>query len=99
MSGPCEQWSEYGIGAQVSRSTSLSSHIAHCYVSHTSTARGISLGILPASERAKTLNVVGPNQPHFELMGLKIPVMQIDGEEWRGISEGEVVGPEKVRTL
>ncbi|PWZ02188.1 hypothetical protein BCV70DRAFT_198467 [Testicularia cyperi] len=69
--------------------------LAHCYVSHTSTMRGISLGIIPASERDKAVNVVGPNQPHFELMGVKIPVMQMQDGSYRGISGGEVVGPEK----
>ncbi|CAO1620156.1 unnamed protein product [Parajaminaea phylloscopi] len=69
--------------------------VAHCYVAHTSTARGVSLGIIPASERDLMSNSIGPSQPHFELMGVKIPVMQIAGGKWRGISGGEVVGPEK----
>ena len=70
--------------------------VAHCYVAHTATARGVSIGVLPASARDKAVNIVGPNQPHFELMGVKIPVMQVEGEQWRGISGGECIGPEKV---
>ncbi|EPQ28524.1 uncharacterized protein PFL1_03827 [Pseudozyma flocculosa PF-1] len=76
-----------------SRAEALS--LAHCYVNYTSTMRGISLGIIPASEREKASNKVGPNQPHFELMGVKIPVMQMADGTYRGISGGEVVGPEK----
>lgn len=69
--------------------------IAHCYVSHASTARGVSLGILPTSERVKVSNQTGPSQPHFELMGVKIPVIKVEESKWRGISGGEVVGPER----
>lgn len=69
-------------------------HPAHTYVNLTSTARGINLGIIPPSERNK--HVVGPSQPHFELMGVRVPVMQLQDGTWRGISGGEVVGPEKV---
>lgn len=69
--------------------------LAHCYVNHTSTMRGISLGIIPASERDKAVNIVGPNQPHFELMGVKIPVMHMKDGTYRGISGGEIIGPEK----
>ncbi|KAN0061810.1 hypothetical protein ACQY0O_005803 [Thecaphora frezii] len=76
-----------------SRAEALS--LAHCYVNYTSTMRGVSLRILPASEREKTVNNVGPNQPHFELMGVRIPVMQMQDSTYRGISAGEVVGPEK----
>ncbi|UZJ52367.1 hypothetical protein CBS101457_001687 [Exobasidium rhododendri] len=68
---------------------------AHCYVHTTSTARGISLGIIPASERERSVNVIGSNQPHFELMGVKIPLMKVGkSQEWRGISQGQVVGPD-----
>ncbi|CAO1615873.1 unnamed protein product [Sympodiomycopsis kandeliae] len=69
--------------------------LAHCYVAHTATARGVSLGIVPASERNNPVNTVSPNQPHFVLMGVKIPVMQVEGDQWRGISGGETVGPER----
>lgn len=72
--------------------------VAHCYVAYTSTSRGISIGVIPASERDRSIHVVGRNQPHFELMGVKIPVMQAAGGEWRGISGGESIGPEKVST-
>ncbi|GAC93557.1 hypothetical protein PHSY_001122 [Pseudozyma hubeiensis SY62] len=69
--------------------------LAHCYVNYTSTMRGISLGIIPAAEKERTVHIVGPNQPHFELMGVKIPVMQMQDGSYRGISAGDVVGPEK----
>lgn len=69
--------------------------LAHCYVNYTSTMRGISLGIIPAAEKERAVHIVGPNQPHFELMGVKIPVMQMQDGSYRGISAGEVVGPEK----
>ncbi len=47
---------------------------AHCYVNATSTARGVSIGVLPAAtEKERELARVGPNQPHFELMRVKIP--------------------------
>ena len=69
--------------------------LAHCYINYTSTMRGISLGIIPASERERAVHIVGPNQPHFELMGVKIPVMQMQDGSYRGISAGEVVEPEK----
>ncbi|PWN49787.1 hypothetical protein IE53DRAFT_387968 [Violaceomyces palustris] len=75
------------------RSEALS--LSHCYVNYTSTMRGVSLGILPKSERDKVENSVGTNQPHFELMGVKIPVMRMKDGSYRGISKGEVVGPEK----
>lgn len=69
--------------------------LAHCYVNTTSTARGISLGIIPASERKRSVHVIGSNQPHFELMGVKIPLMKVGkNQEWRGISQGQVVGPD-----
>jgi hypothetical protein len=69
--------------------------LAHCYVHTTSTARGISLGIIPASEKQRAVNVIGSNQPHFELMGVKIPLMKVGkAQEWRGISQGQVVGPD-----
>lgn len=55
--------------------------------------------MIPASERDKAVNFVSPSQPHFELMGVKIPVMQIAGDQWRGLSGGEVVGPERVSGL
>jgi hypothetical protein len=68
---------------------------AHCYVNTTSTARGISLGIIPASEKQRSVNVIGSNQPHFELMGVKIPLMKVGKlQEWRGISQGQVIGPD-----
>ncbi|GAC71804.1 hypothetical protein PANT_5c00082 [Moesziomyces antarcticus T-34] len=69
--------------------------LAHCYVNYTSTMRGISLGIIPAAEKERAAHTVGPNQPHFELMGVKIPVMHMQDGTYRGISAGEVVGPEK----
>lgn len=69
--------------------------LAHCYVNFTSTMRGISLGIIPASEKDRAVHTIGPNQPHFELMGVKIPVMQMADNSYRGISAGEVVEPEK----
>lgn len=69
--------------------------LAHCYVNYTSTMRGISLGIIPAAEKERAVHIVGPNQPHFELMGVKIPVMQMQDGTYRGISAGEVVPPEK----
>jgi hypothetical protein len=70
--------------------------LAHCYVNTTSTARGISLGIIPRSERDRAVHIVGSNQPHFELMGVKIPLMKLSGtDEWRGISAGQVVGPDQ----
>ncbi|KDN40870.1 hypothetical protein K437DRAFT_258488 [Tilletiaria anomala UBC 951] len=69
---------------------------AHCYVNATSTARGVSIGVLPASAaKEKESQRVGTNQPHFELMGLRIPVMQLQNGAYRGISKGEVVGPDK----
>lgn len=76
-----------------SRAEALS--LAHCYVNYTSTMRGISLGIIPAAEKDRAVHIVGPNQPHFELMGVKIPVMQMQDGSYRGISAGEVVQPEK----
>ncbi|KAJ1029107.1 hypothetical protein NDA18_002735 [Ustilago nuda] len=69
--------------------------LAHCYVNYTSTMRGISLGITPAAEKERAVHIVGPNQPHFELMGVKIPVMQMQDGSYRGISAGEVVPPDK----
>lgn len=79
--------------------------LAQCYVSHTSTARGRAIGVLPKQARAENLPVgVGTNQPHSELMGIKLPVMQIqdgeeDGEEetkrYRGISEGQMILPDR----
>lgn len=69
--------------------------LAHCYVNYTSTMRGISLGIIPAAEKERAVHIVGPNQPHFELMNVKIPVMQMQDGSYRGISAGEVVSPEK----
>lgn len=69
--------------------------LAHCYVNYTSTMRGISLGIIPAAEKERAVHIVGPNQPHFELMGVKIPVMQMQDGSYRGISAGEVVAPDK----
>ncbi|CBQ73037.1 conserved hypothetical protein [Sporisorium reilianum SRZ2] len=76
-----------------SRAEALS--LAHCYVNYTSTMRGISLGIIPAAEKERAVHIVGPNQPHFELMGVKIPVMQMQDRSYRGISAGEVVQPDK----
>lgn len=38
---------------------------------------------------------VSPAQPHFELMGVKIPVMQVEDGKWRGILEGDRIGPER----
>lgn len=76
-----------------SRTEALS--LAHCYVNYTSTMRGISLGIIPAAEKERAVHIVGPNQPHFELMGVKIPVMQMQDGSYRGISAGEVVQPDK----
>ncbi len=76
-----------------SRAEALS--LAHCYVNYTSTMRGISLGIIPAAEKERSVHIVGPNQPHFDLMGVKIPVMQMQDGSYRGISAGEVVQPEK----
>ncbi|TKY85767.1 hypothetical protein EX895_005307 [Sporisorium graminicola] len=69
--------------------------LAHCYVNYTSTMRGISLGIIPAAEKERAVHIVGSNQPHFELMGVKIPVMQMQDGSYRGISAGEVVQPDK----
>ncbi|SNX84371.1 uncharacterized protein MEPE_03080 [Melanopsichium pennsylvanicum] len=69
--------------------------LAHCYVNYTSTMRGISLGIISKEERHRSVHLVGSNQPHFELMGVKIPVMQMQDGTYRGISSGEVVAPEK----
>ncbi len=47
--------------------------LAHCYVNYTSTMRGISLGIIPKEEKDRAVHIVGPNQPHFELMESKSP--------------------------
>ena len=70
--------------------------LAYCYVNTTSTARGVSLGIISASEQDKTLSTMGSNQPHFELMGVKIPLIKLgQTQEWRGISKGEVIGPDQ----
>ncbi|PWN33224.1 uncharacterized protein FA14DRAFT_161184 [Meira miltonrushii] len=70
--------------------------LAHCYVNTTSTARGVSLGIIPASEQDKALSKISSNQPHFELMGVKIPLIKLgQTQEWRGISKGEVIGPDQ----
>lgn len=83
--------------------------VAHCYVSRTATARGVAIGVFPASKAQVESTHVGSGQPHFELMGVKVPVMQVDvprppgmveseeeGKEWRGIdSEGNCVGPER----
>lgn len=81
--------------------------LAHCYVSHTSTARGLNIGAIPKTgPGARPPPVgVGTNQPHFELMGVKIPVMQVqggideDGDEnakrYRGINQGQMVPPDK----
>lgn len=70
--------------------------LAHCYVNTTSTARGVSLGIIPASEQEKALSKISSNQPHFELMGVKIPLIKLgQTQEWRGISKGEVIGPDQ----
>lgn len=69
--------------------------LAHCYVNYTSTMRGISLGIIPAAEKDRAVHIIGPNQPHFELMGVKIPVMQMQDGTYRGISAGEAVEPDK----
>lgn len=39
--------------------------------------------------------MIGSNQPHFELMGVKIPLMKVGkNQEWRGISQGQVIGPD-----
>lgn len=71
--------------------------LSHCYVNTTSTSRGISLGIIPASHRSKAENVIGSDQPHFELMGVKIPLMKLGHlDEWRGISQGQIIGPDQV---
>lgn len=72
--------------------------LAHVYVDTTSTSRGISIGVYDESRRDRTMTLTAANQPHFELMGLKIPVMRMNSGQgqWRGILRGEVVGPEKV---
>ena len=77
--------------------------LAHCYVSNTSTARGLSIGAIPrhgpGSREAPP--TVGSNQPHFELMRVRIPVMQMDHggvdgppSRYRGISQGAMVSPD-----
>lgn len=70
--------------------------LAHVYVDTTSTSRGISIGVYDESHRDRTTATA--SQPHFELMGLRIPVMRMNSGQgqWRGISRGEVVGPERV---
>lgn len=47
--------------------------------------------------KEKELARVGPNQPHFELMNVRIPVLQLENGAYRGISNGEMVPPDKVR--
>lgn len=69
--------------------------LAHCYVNYTSTMRGISLGIIPAAEKERSVHLVGPNQPHFQLMRVKIPVMQMQDGSYRAISAGQVIQPDK----
>lgn len=73
-------------------------YAAHYYVHTTSTARGISLGIFSAaSDRGRSVDVIGSNQPHFALMGVKIPLMKLGGlDEWRSILQGQVVSPDRV---
>ncbi|KAE8222541.1 hypothetical protein CF319_g4279 [Tilletia indica] len=75
--------------------------IAQCYVSTTSTARAVNLGLAPSSDRDKA-STAGPKQPHFVLMGVKLPVLQLkqrtsSGEvgEYRAIYDGQVVEPQK----
>ncbi|KAK0529165.1 hypothetical protein OC835_004419 [Tilletia horrida] len=75
--------------------------LAQCYVSTTSTARAVTLGFTSASERDKA-STVGPKQPHFVLMGVKLPVLQLqkrtatgDVGEYRAIYDGQVVEPQK----
>ncbi|KAL9937710.1 hypothetical protein V8E36_003255 [Tilletia maclaganii] len=75
--------------------------LAQCYVSTTSTARAVTLGLTSASERDKA-STVGPRQPHFVLMGVKLPVLQLqkrtstgDVGEYRAIYDGQVIEPQK----
>ncbi|CAD6921311.1 unnamed protein product [Tilletia controversa] len=75
--------------------------LAQCYVSTTSTARAVNLGLAPSTDRDKA-STAGPKQPHFVLMGVKLPVLQLqqrtasgDVGEYRAIYDGQVVDPQK----
>ncbi|KAK0565512.1 hypothetical protein OC861_003735 [Tilletia horrida] len=75
--------------------------LAQCYVSTTSTARAVTLGLTSQAERDKASSV-GPKQPHFVLMGVKLPVLQLRQRtasgnvgEYRAIYDGQVVEPQK----
>ncbi|CEH12574.1 hypothetical protein CBOM_00549 [Ceraceosorus bombacis] len=83
--------------------------VAQCYVSITAQARGQSIGVIRKSSAstsgADASDRVGNNQPHFVLMGVKIPLMRIsvveqspgqqELSEWRAILDGSVVEPSK----
>lgn len=68
--------------------------LAQCYVAITARARGVAIGKLKPGDQAPL--AAGSSQPHFVLMDVRIPLLQLEGGEWRGINEGLLVGPDKV---
>ncbi|KAL8279292.1 hypothetical protein RQP46_008329 [Phenoliferia psychrophenolica] len=64
--------------------------IAQSFTDVTASAKGVSLGILPASAARAS---AGSSQPYVELMGRQIPVLTMQDGEWRGITKGAVAEP------
>lgn len=64
--------------------------LAQCYVSTTAAARARSLGRVHHGPDPVTISA---NQPHVELMGVKIPVICLRNGMYRGLHGGEVVSP------
>lgn len=68
--------------------------LAQCYVAITARARGVAIGKLKQGDQAPL--AAGSSQPHFLLMDVRIPLLQLADGEWRGINEGVLQGPDKV---
>lgn len=66
---------------------------AQCYVSQASHSRGVSIGVISKDQdlKRKRESIVGNNQPHFQLMGMKLPLMRLNVNK-EDVSSGNVVG-------
>ncbi|KAG9016900.1 hypothetical protein FRB93_009430 [Tulasnella sp. JGI-2019a] len=65
--------------------------IASVYTELNATSKGISIGVFDESKNRD--HVAGSTQPFVELMGRKIPVLETETGEWRGIVKGCPVDP------
>lgn len=65
--------------------------LAQCYVSTTAEARARNLQLAHAKEE----HVTSANQPHFEFLHVKIPVIHLRNGQYRGLHGGEVMAPSR----